>query len=51
MQAAVESYRDPWQEANEPVHPAQFAAPPVLSAAAGRGDRGGALVMPAEAAV
>jgi nitrite reductase (NADH) large subunit len=51
MQAAVDSYRDPWQEANEPVHPAQFAAPPVLSAAASHGDRGGARVMPAEAAV
>jgi nitrite reductase (NADH) large subunit len=51
MQASVDSYRDPWLEANEPVHPAQFAAPPVLSAAAHRGDRGGSGVMPEEATV
>jgi nitrite reductase (NADH) large subunit len=25
MQAAVDSYRDPWAEADEPVHPSQFA--------------------------
>ncbi len=27
MQATVDSYRDPWQEAVQPIHPAQFAAP------------------------
>jgi nitrite reductase (NADH) large subunit len=51
MQASVDSYSDPWLEANEPVHPAQFAAPPVLSAAAGRNERGGAPVVPEEVAV
>jgi nitrite reductase (NADH) large subunit len=51
MQASVDSYSDPWLEANEPVHPAQFAAPPVLSTAASRDERGGALVMPEEVAV
>jgi nitrite reductase (NADH) large subunit len=26
LEAAIEAYRDPWREAEEPVHPAQFAA-------------------------
>jgi nitrite reductase (NADH) large subunit len=26
LEAAIEAYQDPWREAEEPVHPAQFAA-------------------------
>jgi nitrite reductase (NADH) large subunit len=30
IQAAVDAYVDPWQEAEQPVHPAQFAAPHLI---------------------
>ena len=27
IERAVEAYKDPWAEADEPVHPAQFSGP------------------------
>ncbi len=50
MEAAVDAYADPWGEANDPVHPLQFAQVVVHPRASGQGDGRDGREAPAEQA-